>query len=465
MTNRFSFKKTAIIISAALLFTAAGIPGVSAVTAWALPSSGVVIGDGINVRSSAEYGDVIDTLEEGANVSITDSMSDSEDMTWYKVEYTTSDGDHSGWVRGDLLEVSDDDSAAEEQTTDEAAQAAATQEQNTEETTAAADTTVQSNQPVAASSGDITYVIASSIPSDVVPDGFQQTTVIYEGENVPALVMNNAEVYLLYMEDQSNTATGRLVVYDMEKSQIIPYISFDTTNGFILLLNIPDAELSSVSDRFVQTTCKFEDGTMDALQMSQADSIISESADLQDFYYMYGVNRDGMYGWYTYDMEEGTIQESILSMHYNLNGTQVDMEEENSGFSLDSLSMVVIVGIIVVILLLVILVIIFGLRYRQLAKEKSAKKNNRPPTDKKGSGSSQRRTEYRDTSSKARPEAPRAETSKTVRDYDLSDGMNKDGNVSKDGYAMPTEPQQRTRTVRQPEKHNTSDDDDDLEFL
>ncbi len=375
MKNRHFFKKAVIILSTAAVFMGTGIFG-TAVTAWADPSDGTITAEGINVRASAVDGETTDTLAAGKEVTVLDSTTGSDGMEWYQIEYTSSGQTFSGWVRSDLVDVEDADTEAEEaeedaeQAAEEAEQAAEDAEAAEQEATEAEDE-AKTEEETSSSTTDtqaITLVVSDSIPVDIIPDGFKQTTVDYEGREVPALEMENAEVYLLYMEDTSHQTDGRLVVYDLAKSELIPYISFPTDDGFILLLNIPDAELSSVSDRFAKTVCEFDTGTMDALQMTQKDSVISESANLTDFYYMYGVNRDGSYGWYVYNAPEGTIEESVLSMHYNLNGTSVDEEEQSTGFSLDSLSMIVIVGIIVIFLLLLILVIIFGVRYRQLAK-------------------------------------------------------------------------------------------------
>ncbi len=483
MRNIFSFKKTVAALSAAALLVAVGIPGISSITAWALPSSGTVAQEDTRVRASAVDGEVLDTLPEDKSVSIVDSTTGSDGEVWYEVRYSVGDEELSGWIRSDLLNVEGEDAeeAAEEQmeeTIEEAAEAVESEEEkvNLEEGV----------DPVATSAGGVTYVIATtSIPSDVIPDGFQLTTASYEGKEVPALVMNNASVYLLYMEDASGTAPGRLVVYDMAKSELIPYISFETKDGFILLLNIPDAELETVSDRFELTTCEFVDsGSIDALRMTQSDAIISESANLADYYYMYGVNRDGMYGWYVYNSAEGMIESNILNMHYNLNGTTVDEEEAGSGFSLDSLSLVVIVGIIVVLLLLVILVIIFGVRYRQLAKEmdameaanaakgrtKSGGSNKKsgsgpgqaPPTRSTLSGDTQ---SYDHFSSPGGTNAGSATSGSTnAGSATPSGGMSQGADIPKTEPLTDTQPTPKPPTKTQPVR-KTDPDDDDLEFL
>ncbi len=498
MKNMFCFKKAAVIISAAALL-ATGIPGLSSVTAMAA----TVSAGQANVRTSPVDGEAVDVLPEGRTVDIVDSTIGSDGNTWYQVTYVVGEETLGGWVRADLL--SDDDSAAEaaaeaeeieelteaveeaEEAAENAEEAAAEAVTSEEEAAAAAAEAEESaeaaetaNEPVATGgSGAASYVISSSIPNDVIPDGFQKTTVSYEGKDVSALVMNSAEVYLLYMEDSSGSAAGRLVVYDLSKSELIPYICFPTNDGFILLLNIPDAELASVSDRFGLTTCSFEGGTIDALQMTQRDAVISESANLTDFYFMYGVNRDGRYGWYVYNSAEGDIEETILSMHYNLAGTGAAEEEERSRFSLDSLSIVVIVGIIVIFLLLLILVIIFGVRYRQLAKEIDEMETRKASRHSSGSGSGSTGTSSRGRggdgskgsrgSASAKSSAPPAQGSapSDTQDFSFSAGLDQDTTPGasteplKDDAAPDSQPSRKSSR----KSAETADDDDDLTFL
>ncbi len=491
MKNKFGFKKSVATMTAVALFAVAGVFGASAVTAWA---TGVVnTEDTINVRASASSeSEVLDTLMPDKEVTIRETMEGSDGQSWYLIEYTSDGMTLSGYVRADLISTSGEEAVEEEveiaeeaaENAEEDAEAAAEEAVTSEEAAEAARALEEDTQePVATSDAGVSYVIASSIPAEAIPDGFQKTTVSYEGKDVAALVMNSAEVYLLYMEDTSNIAPGRLVVYDLAKSELIPYICFETDDGFILLLNIPDAELTTVSDRFELTTCTFDSGSMDALQMTQKDSVISESANLTEFYYMYGVNRDGMYGWYVYNSAEGTIQENVLSMHYNLSGTTVAGEEERSGFSLRSLPTVVIVGVIVIFLLLVILVVIFGLRYRQLANEVEQMEERRASRSRSsgssGSGGSSR------SSSSGRSSGRLSSGSSSGRS---SSGSSSASSVSQntqsygylsdtdedDTFASTTESLQNTQdmagfdtTAPAPDvtPQDPDDSDDDLEFL
>ncbi len=345
-------KKARAIFSAVVLLAATGIFAGSSVTAWAFPNDATVTENSVNVRQSAVDGEVVGSLDSGATVTVTDSTDGSDGQTWYQVEYTSSDGASvTGWMRGDFLVIAED-TVVEEASSEGAA----------------------SSEEPEVDLSLVNFEVSSGIPSEVIPIGFQLTTVEYEGTEIAALVMNNADVYLLYMEDTAGIIDGRLVVYDMDKSELIPYITFETDNGFILLLNIPDEEAALLSDRFVSSSCDFTDGTMDAVQMTIADTAIDESIHLSDYYFMYGVNRDGEYGWYVYNATEGTIQETILNMHYNLNGTVVETEKETADSS-NSGSLPVLILLLALLAVAVVFAVLFGVRSRRLTQEvKAAKK-------------------------------------------------------------------------------------------
>ncbi len=360
------------VLSAAILFVAAGIFAGNTVTAWAYPNPATANDNSINVRESPVDGTVVGSLNSGNSVTVTDDIVGSDGQTWYQIEYTSAGGASiTGWVRGDFLDV------------EEVVEETPTEEAETEE---------------APDLSQVNLQVSSGIPSDMIPVGFQLTTVVYEGTEISALVMNNADVYLVYMEDTAGIIDGRLVVYDIDRAELIPYISFETDNGFILLLNIPDSELSLLSDRFVSTSCEFTDGTMDALQMSMADTAISDTINISDYYFMYGVNRDGQYGWYVYNATEGTIQESILSMHYNFNGTVLTDEEEETESSMSSMSLILMIVVLAVLALLAVLAILFGVRCRRLTQEVKATKmagNKHSKADKQESKSESRRRKSR----------------------------------------------------------------------
>ncbi|MCD7922245.1 MAG: SH3 domain-containing protein [Clostridiales bacterium] len=332
--NRMMQWKKSIPVFLTAVFLATGTFGGHTVTAWATPVSGTANGDGVRVRASAVDGETVDSLSDGQEVVIEDETTGSDGMTWYQITYEVNGEEITGWVRSDLLVTSDDESGTEEES-------------------------------------EISYVVADSIPDDVIPDGFEQTTVTYIGEDVPALYSEDMDLWLLYAVNAEDETDAGLFVYDEQTESLIPFVQFELLDGSVVLLYIPEEEQQLTSDRFVLTECAFEHGSIPAYQLSEPDELVAEDASIVDYYYMYGVNEIGETGWYVYNDAEGSIQKNVSSMQYSL--TSADSEaaadtdvSSDMEFSMDSVTRMAVAVLAVISLLLLVLAIIFSVRYRRL---------------------------------------------------------------------------------------------------
>ncbi|MCD8216900.1 MAG: SH3 domain-containing protein [Clostridiales bacterium] len=145
-------------------------------------------------------------------------------------------------------------------------------------------------------------------------------------------------------------------------------LEFDTLSGSITLTDIPEEELSLVSDRFVEASLEFAEGAVTALQLAEPDELVADDASIVDFYYVYGYNEIGESGWYVYNADDGTIQKNLLNMQYSAAETEENEAETASDFSSDSLTKMAFSLLAVVGLLLLVLTIIFSARYRRLRR-------------------------------------------------------------------------------------------------
>ncbi|MCC8029378.1 MAG: SH3 domain-containing protein [Lachnospiraceae bacterium] len=341
MERVFRWKKTIPAFLTAVCLTA-GIAGAFTVTAWALPASGTAIIDSIRVRESAVTGDAVDSLSAGQEVEIEDETAGSDGMTWYQISYEVNGVERTGWVRSDLLETSDDEA----------------------ETSAAEDT--ESGED-----SDISYVPVSSIPDDVIPDGFEETTITYGGGEISALYSESRDLYLVYAVNAGDDTDAGLFICDVQSEVLTAFVQFELQDGSVILLDIPDDERELVSDRFTLTECIFENGGIPAYQLSGPDELVADDASIVDYYYVYGVNEIGETGWYVYHAQEGSIQKNVWNMQYSL-VTAEDAEtadadgDEESVFALDSVTRMAVGILAVICLLLILLAVIFSVRYRRL---------------------------------------------------------------------------------------------------
>jgi len=337
MNRIFQWKKSIPVFLAAVFLTA-GLMCSHMVTAWATPVSGTASGDDVRVHASAVDGEMIGSLSGGQEVSIEDETTGSDGMTWYQITYEVNGQEITGWVRSDLLVTSDDDTGTDAETADES---------------------------------DVSFIAADSIPAEVIPEGFAETTITYAGAEVPALYSEVRNLYLLYAVNAEDETDAGLFVYDDQNEEWIPYVQFDMQDGSVILINIPEEEQQFVADRFVLTECTFAHGSIPAYQLSEPDELVAEDASIVDYYYVFGVNEVGETGWYIYNAAEGSIQKNVTSMQYSLASADgegsVDTEENtDTTFSTDSLIRMVVAVLAVICLLLLVLAIIFSVRYRRL---------------------------------------------------------------------------------------------------
>lgn len=95
------FLKGSVICAACLLFLLAGITGLAART-------GTVQSDNVNVRKEANaQSDRVAQLPAGTEVAVTEETQGGDGNTWYHVSFTYEGAETSGWIRGDMLSVSE----------------------------------------------------------------------------------------------------------------------------------------------------------------------------------------------------------------------------------------------------------------------------------------------------------------------------------------------------------------------
>lgn len=141
------------------------------------------------------------------------------------------------------------------------------------------------------------YTVADFIPESVIPADFTQTTVTYMEEERPALQYDKGEVTLLYMVNEENE--GMLFLYDA--STVYPFIKLSTQNRYLILLPAP-AE-AALGANYTAASLAIDNKNVPS---AYQDAAAAEAAP--DFYQVYGINSDGVTGWYQYDSAEGTYQ-------------------------------------------------------------------------------------------------------------------------------------------------------------
>jgi hypothetical protein len=359
-----NWKKNAVIFCSSGFLILGGVMQTGAITAWAVPSSGVTVQGNIVVRDDAG-GNQIASLGDKQQVTITGEK-EKDGYNWYSILVTINGTQTTGWVRSDLLN------------TDETAQDTTQTEQSEEDTEGAQEdadaSEEEADEPAGTFVADgIGYEFADRIPQAEIPEDFTETTIIYNGEEKPALQFDNGELVLVYLQNAEDDDDTGLFVYDSERDSIVPFVKTETPDGYIIFTNVSLAVETGVSDSFVLGSISFESGSVMAYQQQEAFDTTSAEISIEDFYYIYGMNQAGESGWYTYDASAQTLQRSTVNMEYTPTQLEQSAEEANTqvqgtSFETDSVIRMLVGGLGAFCLLLLLLVIIISVRYRRLRR-------------------------------------------------------------------------------------------------
>lgn len=344
------WKKTVLLSCASGMLVFGGVMQTDITTVWALPSSGESVSGNIVVRDNVG-GSPVGSLNEGQKVTIRGQKEGTDGYNWYEITFDWNGAETEGWVRSDLINTGSSESEGSAQGNEE--------NENTEGESEDGDFQIGAN----------TYDIAGSIPQDDIPGDFSETTITYAGEEVPAVKFEYADLFLLYLQNVSDADDAGFYVFDSERDSVIPFILEETKNGYVILMNVPGEIAAEVSGQYLQSDCSFENGSVMAYQLQEADDYMNADAAISDFYYMYGITQSGESGWYLYDAANETLQRSLVSMQYE-GAAQADDTKAASpiSFDMDSITRMLVAGLGLFCLLLLVLVIIFSVRYRRLRK-------------------------------------------------------------------------------------------------
>ena len=168
----------------------------------------------------------------------------------------------------------------------------------------------EENQPEEQQSADgskvftingLNYIPADTIPEDVIPADFSESSVSIDGTDYPALSFTKAELTLLYLIPENSEDAGKLYIYNTNDGTVYPFILLHTDSHYAIVLN-PDA--ASIPEGFTQMSVTVgETENVTAYHRDDASEIPDS-----DFYYLYCLNDQGQNYWYPYDNAEGTYQ-------------------------------------------------------------------------------------------------------------------------------------------------------------
>ncbi len=149
----------------------------------------------------------------------------------------------------------------------------------------------------------VSYTVSDKLPDQILPEEFIKGSVTYNGKEVEAYSFPYQNLRLLYLTpSESSSAASGFYFYNEEQKQFFPYINI--TVGQIYILVLPTSyNTGLLPDGYQETEVTMGSHTVSAYQLTTA-SAAAEDTDGQkanEFYLIYGVDKDGTPGWYQYD--------------------------------------------------------------------------------------------------------------------------------------------------------------------
>ena len=203
--------------------------------------------------------------------------------------------------------------------------------------------------------GGVAYVVSERYSDSEMPSGFSKTTITIGSSTYSE--PTNGQITLLYLKPADNTSgSGEFYLYDADAGTVSKLLMLSSSDNYVIISNSESGPSSS----FTATTLDVTGGTATAYTI-----------DGSEFFYVYGVNQDGVSGWYVYDITYKTlsrVDESALSSTSSTESDTTDTVTNNDDNSIYvsklNLYRKIIMGLIILCVVLVFIIINKALKGR-----------------------------------------------------------------------------------------------------
>lgn len=141
----------------------------------------------------------------------------------------------------------------------------------------------------------VKYELDNDFTVHTLPDGFTETTILYNDKEISAAKGFGDRVTLMYLEAASSDGKSGFYIYDSVRNAFTPYVEVSQPRNRICFLPITD-------DMEIPSGYKV---TKVQISGQETQILIGNS---KEYYLIYGTDQDGNVGWYCYDNKFGTIQ-------------------------------------------------------------------------------------------------------------------------------------------------------------
>lgn len=146
---------------------------------------------------------------------------------------------------------------------------------------------------------------------DLLPDGYKETTIKINGQEIPAFTSDITKLTLVGLKDEKGNIA--LYVYNKDTNKYTKYIEI-TGKAISLYVMEPDEDALNLIKGYKESTIKFNNEDITAYKKKKSS----------DYSLIYGMNLEtGKVNWYMYEETEGTLQ------LYDSDNEDIIINEEN----------------------------------------------------------------------------------------------------------------------------------------
>lgn len=162
------------------------------------------------------------------------------------------------------------------------------------------------------------FVLSERYRDNEIPAGFTETRLEINGKRVRELT--NGVIVLVYLKPTNNIeGSGEFYVYSSEEGTVSKMVMLGTADDYVIL----------------DTPTTFFTETLKEAELNTGEKVVSayhiENSE-SEFYYVYGSNAQGTFGWYAYDSLTGRVSRadimSLALIDYNKPAESIPPESE-----------------------------------------------------------------------------------------------------------------------------------------
>lgn len=141
----------------------------------------------------------------------------------------------------------------------------------------------------------VEYTLSSGFKAEDVPEGFEETTIEYEGANTKFVKQATTGMYLGYLVDESGN--GDFYIYNVEEGGFAPFEQIEISSSAKIVL-LADASQIVMPEEYTQVS----------ITVNNYDFPAWQHVEEMSKYILYAMNHNGQASLYQYDVEENTYQ-------------------------------------------------------------------------------------------------------------------------------------------------------------